>query len=229
MSHTVHTTRWSLVQEAKGDTPQGRQALSELCALYYQPVNRFIGHWCREPDEVDDLTHAFFARVLHGGSLNGADATRGRFRSYLLGATKHFLLETAAARKAQKRGAGADTRLLDDDVTDARQLPPDQLFDRHWALAILDQSLSSLEVEMGEQGKEKVFNVLKPWLNGQADHGETIAAAQALGTTETAVRVLLHRLKKRFRELLRNHLSETLGPAGDVDAELEHLHSALRA
>lgn len=228
MRGTAHTTRWSLVQEAKNDTPQGRQALSDLCALYYQPVQRFVGHWSLDQTEVDDLVQSFFARLLQGGELNGASADRGRFRNYLLGATKHFLLETVASRRAQKRGAGEMESSLSDELPDTRQLPPDQLFDKHWALAVLDQALSALEQEMTVQGKQNIFAVLKPWLHAQADHGETAAAARELDTTETAIRVLLHRLKKRFRELLRIQLAQTLASSEDVDEELAHLLEALR-
>jgi DNA-directed RNA polymerase specialized sigma24 family protein len=228
MTRSDPSTRWSLVQEAKRDTPEGRGALSELCALYYQPVRRYISQWSVDQTQVDDLAHSFFAKLLQGDRLRNASEDQGRFRSYLLGATKHFLLEQMAAIRAQKRGDGAQAQLLHDDLPDARQLPPDQLFDKHWALTVLDQTLITLEKEMNEQGKANLFTVLKPWLHGQADHGQTSAAAGELHTSETAVRVLLHRMKKRFRELLRHLLAQTLTAPGDVDTELQYLLQALR-
>ena len=223
-------TRWSLVQAAKGDTPQARAALSDLCAIYYAPVLGFVWHWCGDGDEARDLTQAFFARVLEGGSLDGADQHQGRFRSFIFGAVKHFIAEQHRNERTLKRG-GNVAMVSDDearDVADARLLPPDAEFDRAWACAVLERTLSLLQNEMTQAGKATVFEELKPWLAGTAAHGDTAAAAARLGVSETAVRVLLSRLRKRMRELLRNELAQTLSADADVDAEMRFLAEALR-
>jgi RNA polymerase sigma factor (sigma-70 family) len=230
MSEPATSTRWSLVQQAQGDTPVSRAALSELCAIYHAPVHAFVKHWCRDAQAADDLTQSFFARVLGGGEIDGADAQRGRFRTYLIGAVKHFIAAQHRDAAALKRG-GAALHVSDKEaheLADGRMLPPDAEFDRAWACAVLDRTLVQLHAELVGEGRERVFELLKPWLAGTASHGETSSAAQQLGVTETAVRVLLSRLRKRMRELLRSELSQTLADGADVDAELQHLAAALR-
>jgi RNA polymerase sigma factor (sigma-70 family) len=230
MSAPSTNTRWSLVKQARGESPQARAALSELCAIYHAPVHAFVKHWCHDPNATDDLTQAFFARVLDGGALNGADAQRGRFRTYLFGAVKHFITTQRRNASTLKRG-GAASHVPDteaQEVADPRTLPPDEEFDRAWACAVLDRALVQLRTELAHEGREKVFNALKPWLAGTASHGETAGAARTLGVTETAVRVLLSRLRKRMRELVRSELAQTLADGADVDAELQHLAAALR-
>jgi RNA polymerase sigma-70 factor (ECF subfamily) len=230
MSEPSKNTRWSLVQQAQGDTPVARAALAELCAIYHAPVYAFVKHWCHDANATDDLTQAFFARVLDGGALNGADAQRGRFRAYLIGAVKHFIAGQHRDAAALKRG-GAVHHVCETearDLADPRALPPDVEFDRAWACAVLDRTLAQLRAELDRDGKAKVFDLLKSWLAGTASHGETTGAASQLGVSETAVRVLLSRLRKRMRELLRTELAQTLANDADVDAELQHLAAALR-
>ena len=230
MTAASANTRWSLVEQAKGDTPQARTALSELCAIYYAPVRSVVRHWCPVANEVDDLTHAFFARVLAGHALDGADAERGRFRSYLFCAVKHFIYEQHRSERTTKRGG--DARWSDDptdmESAQAPDLAPDAEFDRAWACAALDQTLTLLQQEQHATGKETVFAVLKPWLAGTASHGDTAEAARQLGTSETAIRVQLSRLRKRMRGLLYQTLADTLCEGGDVEAEMRHLAEALR-
>lgn len=228
MSSSFTDTRWSLVERSRGEGETARVALSELCAAYYAPVHRFVLSWCRDEERAKDFTQDFFARVLAEQSLGEAKAERGRFRSYLLGAVKHFLCASAESARTQKRGGAATHEALDVELSDARTLPPDALFDQQWALALLDTTLARVQSEMETEGKGTVFAVLKPWLAGQADHGQTASAAKSLGVTETAVRVLLHRLRVRFRETLRAEMAQTLGDGADVEAEMQHLFAALR-
>lgn len=221
-------TRWSLVQQAKGSTPQARAALADLCAIYYAPVQSFARSWCRDDDRAKEMTHAFFERVLEGDALHGAERERGKFRSYLLGAVKHFLCESAAREHRQKRGLQHEHVTLEDTpLEDEGTLPPDAEFDRAWACALLERSLEMLQREMETDGKQAAFAALKPWLAGTAQQGQQIEAAKALGVSETAVRVLVHRLRKRFREIIEGEVSQTLAPDVDVADELRHLLGVL--
>lgn len=222
-------TRWSLVQAAKGDTPQARAALSDLCAIYYAPVHGFVRRWVADSEEAKDLTQGFFARLLAGQGLLGAEEMRGRFRSYLFGAVKHFIAEHRRNDSALKRGGQATALPAGAlDLIDEHAPAPDAEFDRAWACAVLDRVLSLLGDEMEKTGKAHVFNHLKPWLAGSAGHGDTAAAAATLGVSETAVRVLVSRLRQRMRHLLRDELAKTLSDGVDVDAEMRFLADALR-
>ncbi len=223
-------TRWSLVQAAKGDTPQARAALAELCEAYYSPVFGQMRRWLATEDEARDMTQSFFAHVLGGNRLNGADAARGRFRSYLHAAARHFILGHLRSKATQKRGASAmqgDDALLEE-LPDAAQLAPDAEFDRAWACAVLKRTLDTLEAEMNAHGRTATFAILKPWLAGDAGHGETARAAKELCISEMAVRVQLSRLRKRLRDILEQTLADTLAPGGDVQAELREMMAALR-
>jgi RNA polymerase sigma-70 factor (ECF subfamily) len=226
MSGASRETRWSLVTRAQGDTPAARLALSELCEIYYAPVLAYVRTWAGT-DEAHDLTHAFFETVLAGGSLEQAREERGRFRSYLLGAAKHFLCETRAKQSRLKRGDRHDHIELDaGSLGDPKSLPPDEEFDRAWACALIDRCLSRLSAEMNNAGKGATFEVLRPWLVGTSTHGDQREVAGRLGLGETAIRVLVHRLRKRFRELIEEEVTQTLEPEEDLLGELRHLLGA---
>ena len=226
MSGASRETRWSLVTRAQGDTPAARLALSELCEIYYSPVLAYVRTWAGT-DEAHDLTHAFFETILSGGSLEQARRERGRFRSYLLGAAKHFLCETRAKQSRLKRGGRYDPIELDSEsFGDPKALPPDEEFDRAWACALIDRCLSRLSTEMTESGKGDTFEILRPWLVGASAHGDQREVAGRLGIGETAVRVLVHRLRKRFRELIEEEVAQTLEPGEDLLGELRHLLGA---
>ena len=222
-------TRWSLVQEARGDTPQARAALAELCEIYYVPIQSQMRRWLRSDDEAQDATHAFFAHLLAGASLQGADETQGRFRSYLFGAARHFLLYRQRSELADRRGGRSTQLELDcaETVRDDR-LTPDAEFDRAWACALLKHTLDQLKAEMQASGRSEAFSVLKPWLAGDATHGDTATAARQLGTSETAVRVQVSRLRKRLRAILEQTIADTLAPGADVQQEMRDLMAALR-
>lgn len=223
-------TRWSLVQAAKGHTPQARAALAELCEAYYAPVFGQMRRWLASEDEARDVTQAFFAHVLGGNRLNGADASRGRFRSYLHAAARHFILGHQRAKTAEKRGGSAlqTDEACFDQLPDDAQLTPDAEFDRAWACAVLKRTLDVLEAEMKASGRAGFFTTLKPWLAGDASHGETARASAELGISEMAVRVQISRLRKRLRDILERTLADTLAPGGDVHAELREMMAALR-
>jgi len=220
-------TRWTLVVQAQGRTPEARAALSDLCAAYYTPVQEFIRQWLRGADRADDLTQEFFAELLSRGGVDGAVRERGKFRSFLLGAVKHFLSHAREREHAQKRGGSVDFQPLEAGVeTPDAALPPDAAFDRQWALTLLSRTMDSLEAQFAAEEKAEAFRVLKPWLTGEAETPQSAAAA-ALGLSDTAVKVAIHRLRQRFRQQLRAELTATLDSAAMVEEELGHLFAAL--
>jgi RNA polymerase sigma factor (sigma-70 family) len=218
-------------------------ALSELCEAYYHPVLRFLLREGRTEDAARELAQEFFARVLAGDTLTGADQERGRFRSYLLGALKHFLADQRKHAQRRKRGGGIIVESMDglsepDDGPDAgpcgtRDIPAPAdtsaaaSFDREWALAVMARALDQLQRDFGEGERSAQFQVLKPWLMGDGSILSQVEAAGQLGTTEGAVKVMIHRLRKRFRESVRAEIAHTLRDPETVDEELRHLIEAL--
>lgn len=225
-------TRWTLAIQARGDNDAGRAALSELCAAYYTPVVAFIRSGGRQEDAARELAHGFFAKVLAGHSLQGADPARGRFRSYLLGAVKHFLRDAYAKQHAEKRGGGIENVPLGDTssglgVADAGQQTAEQAFDRQWALTVISRALALCQEELGAAGKSSHFEVLKPWINGPGTGLSQSTAAAALGMSEGAVKVAIHRLRQRFRDAVKAEIAQTIAPEDDADEELRHLIAVL--
>lgn len=230
------TTHWTRVLAARGESAAARSALSELCAAYYEPVVAFLRARFGNEDRARELAHDFFARLLERNSLAGADPGRGRFRSYLLGAVRHFVADQQDRERAAKRGAGvAHVALEPGTDTSPGVEPADQalqepalMFDRQWALTLLGIGLSRLGDELAADGRAKQFEVLKPWLSGAADESQSEAATR-LGINEGAVKVAIHRLRKRFRELIKEEIGRTVGPDADVREELEYLLTVLSA
>ena len=235
MTDLFRTTQWTRVLAARGDTPESRQALSELCAAYYGPVVAFMSRSTRNEEQARDLAHEFFAKILGRQGLDGADPQRGRFRTYLLGAVKHFLANQRAAASCEKRGAqavhepiapGTDTS-PGRDIPDPRALPPDELFDREWALNVLDRALAVLELDAVSTGTGSQFQALKPWLTGDRPDLTQAKPPDALGMSEGAVRVAIYRLRKRFRDLVKSEIGQTVDRMTTVDQELRHLIEVL--
>jgi len=230
-----HTTRWSQVGRAQADSPEGRRELGELCAAYYEPVALFLRCQLRDADAARELAHDFFAHVLAGGAIAHAEQARGRFRSYLLGAVKHFLAHRCAAQRRLKRGGGAVPVSLDDTaagearaVQDASVLSPDAAFDRQWALTVVERALEALRGECSAAGRADFFERVKPWLTGDAAHGDQSVLAAGCGLNANALKVAIHRLKRRFRELLKAEVAGTLEDPALVEAEMGALFAALR-
>lgn len=237
MTSSFHDTRWTLVSRSRGDDTQARAALSELCAAYYAPVVAFLRRDGRAEDVARDLAHDFFARLLEGGTIDGADPLRGKFRSYLLMVLKRFAANQRDRDSAAKRGGGMSHAVLDDDsaatgaglqIADTNAEAPDAAFDRQWALTLLARALAQLERDMREDGKSSHFELLKPWLTAEANAAPQSEAALKLGMTTEAVKVAVHRLRKRFREAVKAEIAQTVGHSGDVHEELNALMSALR-
>lgn len=227
-------TRWTLVVQARGSDPAAQAALSELCAAYYSPVVAFLRNRCGSDDAAREQAHAFFARVLAGSSLGGADPARGRFRGYLLGAVKHFLADEHDRASSAKRGGGAETLPLDaGDSSPGFAAPdhaePEHAFDRQWALTVMARALEAISAELREAGKEAHFDALKPWLTGESAELFQAAAAAQLGMSETAVKVAIHRLRQRFRAQVKAEIAQTVPSGADIDDELSHLVSVLVA
>ncbi len=233
-------TRWTLVGRAQGHDTVAQAALGELCAAYYEPVVAFLRAEGRSDDAARDLAHEFFAKVLAGTSLAGADETRGRFRSYLLGAVKHFLGDQRDRELAAKRGGGAETLALDLvpspetgaglEIAASQDAPPEHAFDRQWALTVIARALAVVEEELRECGRSAQFAVLQPWLGAPGGDPAALsqaAAASALGLSEGAVKVAIHRLRQRFREAVKAEIAETIPADADADEELGHLIAVL--
>jgi RNA polymerase sigma-70 factor (ECF subfamily) len=224
------TTRWTLVAAAK--SPAARQALAELCDLYWYPVYAFVRRRGYPPDDAGDLTQGFFARLLETAGLAGADPAKGRFRSYLLGACRHYLANDRARRTAKKRGGGRAVLSLDLPAAERRYATepvdgrtPEQLFDRRWAVTLLGAVLADLRAEYAAAGQAGLFDRLKDSLTGDGDPYAAVAAG--LGMAEGAVKVAAHRLRRRYRDRLRAAIAETVATPADVDAEIRDLFAAL--
>ncbi len=230
------TTHWSLVVAAKPDEASqtnARKALEQLCRAYWYPLYAFVRNRGHSSTDAQDLTQSFFARIIETGGFASADPKRGRFRSYLLGAMKHFLANEWDRAQAQKRGGGVTFLELDSLDPEARyalepaQSPdPDAGFDREWAQESIARAMNHLRAESEAGGKAKLFATLKGSLIGQGPT-RSEAAAQ-LGMTEGAVKVAVHRLRRRYREILRAEIAQTVTDPSDIDDEMRHLVDALR-
>lgn len=228
------TTHWTCVLLARGESAEARAALNELCTAYYAPVQAFLRFSVRRGESADDLTHDFFARVLTGRAFAKADPQRGRFRSYLLGAVKHFLSDTRDREQAIKRGGGAGHVRLDlgtdtspgIDVADPNAVSPEAAFEKQWALTLLDRALHQLQTELTLADKAAQYEMLKPWLTGNVEESQA-AVAQSFGMNENAIKVAIHRLRRRFRELVKAEIAHTVHDPSDQERELRDLIAAL--
>jgi len=229
-----HPTQWTRVLEAQGNSEPARQALSDLCAAYYEPIVAFLTRSGRNPADARDIAHAFFARLLEGDFLTHV-RREGRFRSYLLGALKHFVSHLQAREQRIKRGGGVEMIPLDagTDTTPAIELPaagvqaPDAAFDKAWAMTVLDRALAALRAELVAEGKVEEFERLKPWLTGEVEHGAQAELARALGMDSNTLKSTVHRMKRRFRQCVKQEVASTLDNTADVDEEMRALFAAL--
>lgn len=233
------TTRWTLVRRARGESPEARLALGKLCEAYWHPVFRFLCSEGKDEETARDLTQEFFARLLAGGGFGHVVAGRSRFRSYLLGALKHFLADQKKQAHRLKRGGGASVESLDAtlhsdtgtaiefQIEDPSALQSDKFYDREWALTVMKRALSALQRELTEASKAQHFAVLKPWLMGSTEGLSHAQAAADLGLAEGAVKVAIHRMRKRYAELVRKELSQTVETAAEVEEELRYFVEVL--
>ena len=228
------TTHWTVVLAAgQRSTPQSDRALEELCKTYWFPLYAYVRRRGHTKEDAEDLTQAFFARFLARNYLESLRAERGRFRAFLLASLKHFLANEWDKSRRQKRGGGVAPLSLDWQTADTQfqiaatnEPGPDQAFDREWAVTLLGRVIERLQAECAAEGKTQLFAQLKIFLTvgkGEQSHAE---AARELGMEETAVRVAVHRLRKRYRQLLRDEIAQTLANAADVDEEMRALFGA---
>jgi RNA polymerase sigma factor (sigma-70 family) len=229
------TTHWTVVLAAgRGDSPPAREALASLCQVYWYPLYAYVRRRGYSAHDAEDLTQAFFLCLLEQQSLANADPNRGRFRAFLLGAMNHFLATEWARLCAQKRGGGRKILSLDVaaaerrfDLEPADNDTPDKAFERAWATALLNEVLNRLESEYRDDGKAALFDVLKQTLAGARESQPYITLAAQLNMTEGAVRVAVHRLRSRYRDLLQKEIAATVSSPGDVRAELAHLFKVI--
>lgn len=225
------TTRWTRVCLAKADSEDGRRALADLCDAYYEPVVAYLRSVLRDSDGAREMSHAFFAEMLGGGTINTAERERGRFRSYLLGAVKHFVGHQQEAARRMKRGGGIESVSLDDaeaaEVPDARLLPPDAEFDRLWAMTVIVRGMEALRLECVAEGRGAFFDAVNGILNGHASHGDQTALAASCGMRFDAFRMAVSRLKKRLRQCVKSEVAGTLEDPAAVQDEMETLFAAL--
>lgn len=229
------TTRWSVVLEAgRAESPGSRAALENLCQAYWYPLYAFARRRGHSPEDAQDLTQEFFARLLEKNWLDRASPERGRFRSFVLGAFEHFLANEWRKGQTLKRGGGIQTVPLafEDGETHYSQEPPDpatpeKLFERRWALMLLDRVLDRLEAEQKQAGKDGPFALMKPCLAGGRDAIPLAELGRRLGMSEGAVKVAVHRLRQRYRQLLLEEVAQTVALPEDVEAELHHLIQAI--
>jgi RNA polymerase sigma factor (sigma-70 family) len=233
-SSHFRTTHWSLVLAAgRTSTAEARGAIAQLCELYWYPLYAYVRRRGYDPDQAADLTQGFFARLLEARIVRGADPQRGRFRSYLLGALKHFLSHEWSHAHAQKRGGRREVIRLEFEDAESRyrlepahRMTPEKLFERQWALNVLELALKDLGEQSARAGKQRHFARLKGFLAGgtSAAYAE---AGQELGLREGAVRVLVHRLRRTYRELVREQIRITVDSPEQVEDEVRHLFESI--
>jgi RNA polymerase sigma factor (sigma-70 family) len=228
------TTHWSVVLNAgKSETTRGRDALAALCETYWYPLYAYVRRQGHSPHDAEDLTQGFFARLLEGESLTGVSREKGKFRTFLLVALKRFLANEWHRSHTQKRGGAlfhvplqghtAETRYIAEPV---EQLTAEKLYERRWALTLLERVLTRLGHEFDAAEKKVIFEKLKPYLMAERDAIPYADAAIALSMNEGAVKVSVHRLRRRFRELFREEVAQTVAAPEEIDDEIRHLLSA---
>lgn len=231
------TTRWTVVLSAgRKSSPQSDRALGELCQVYWYPLYAYVRGRGKSKEDAEDLVQAFFERFLEKNYLEGLGAERGKFRAFLLAALKHFLANEWDKAMRQKRGGGTQHLSLDWQEADKRFHlepldceSPDVIYDREWALALLERVIDRLKKECADEGKAELFEESKGYLMMDAGMIPYADAAKHLGMDEGALRVAVHRLRKRYRELLRAEIADTLADPTQVAEEIRSLQAALTA
>jgi RNA polymerase sigma-70 factor (ECF subfamily) len=231
------TTEWSLIVAA-GDSqsPERDQALATLCRLYWYPVYAYTRRRGHGADQAQDLTQTFFCALLEKNYVKTADPDRGRFRSFLLASVKHFLADEHDRATAQKRGGGVRPLELDASTAESRYQAhashddtPERMFEKRWASSLLERTLETLRVEMSRAGSAERFERLSPFLTEATPGARYGDVARLLGITEDAVKSAVHRMRRRFGELVREEVVRTVDTAEMVDQEVRYLFGVLRS
>ncbi len=228
------TTHWSVVLSAQdAGSPRSARALETLCRTYWYPLYAYIRSTGHSPADAEDLTQGFFARLLEKDYLRAAAQEKGRFRSFLLTALKRYMANEWDREHAQKRGGFAPVVALEQESGESRfaaenrhGLAPDVLYDRHWAMALLESTMSQLRDEYISTGRSTLFEFLRPCLAKEEAALPYLEIATRLNLTEAAVKMAVQRLRARYREILRNQIAQTVSTADEVEQEIEVLFSA---
>jgi RNA polymerase sigma-70 factor (ECF subfamily) len=229
------TTQWSVVLAAQERSPAAEAALERLCRTYWWPLYGFVRRQGHNPEEAQDLTQGFFAVLLERRDFDSVRREKGRLRSYLLVSLKNFLAKAHRREMAVKRGEGQSLVPLDEllarersDLEPADTLSADKIYERRWALTLLEQVLARLEDEYRVAGNAPLFEQLKELLADEPGRPSQADIAAGLGMTENAVKQAFHRLRQRYRELLHEEIAHTVAAPGDVEDELRHFISVLQ-
>lgn len=230
------STRWSLVVAAgRGEAPEARAAFAELCQAYWYPLYAYARRRLARVEDAQDLTQEFFARLLEKDYLRAADPARGRFRSFLLTAFQRFLAREHERAAALKRGGGSRPLSLDFQDGERRYgsepadpVTPESVYERRWALTLLEQTLARLRQEFTDAGKGPLYEALKGTLTGDGAAEPYARIGEQLGLSEPAVKTAVHRLRRRYQELLRAEVAQTVASPEEVEDELRDLFAAVR-
>jgi len=229
------TTQWSVVIEAQGHSPAAQEALEKLCRTYWRPVYSFIRREGTKTEEAEDLTQSFFALLLQRRNFEDVRKEKGRLRSYLLTSVKHFLVSEHRRAVTVKRGKGQQPIPLEEltaikraEMEPANHLSADRIYERRWALTLMEQVLRRLREEYAMAGNAELFDLLKQLLPDEPGAPSRAEIAAQLCMTENAVRQALHRFRQRYQVLLRDEIAHTVAIASDIEDELRHLISVLR-
>jgi RNA polymerase sigma factor (sigma-70 family) len=230
------TTHWSVVLEAQGESPAAQEALEKLCRIYWRPIYSFIRRQGIPREQAEDITQGFFAQLLERRKFSAVRKEKGRLRSYLLGALKYFLADERRRVMAIKRGSGlrpipleelrADERI---DIEPSDPMTAEMIYERRWALTVLEQVLSRLRDEYSEAGNAALFDSLKQLLPDEPGSPSQAEIAAQLGMTDNAVRQAFYRFRQRYQSLLREEIANTVATPGDIEDELRHLIAVLEA
>lgn len=228
---TFATTHWSVVLAAGHDSsPQAGEALEKLCRTYWYPLYAYVRRRGYTAEDAQDLTQEFFARLLRKNYPAQADRAKGKFRSFLLLTLNHFLADEHDRTAAQRRGGGQTVISLDEQSPENRyclepadERSPEKIFERRWAQTVLDRAIARLQAEFVDDGKAEIYEILNAFQPGEQNTPSYAEAATRLGVSESAVRSIIHRLRRRHRELVREEIAQTVSTSAEVDEELRHL------
>ena len=230
------TTHWSVVLEAQGESPAAQEALEKLCRTYWRPIFAFLRRQGLRPDEAEDITQGFFAELLERGSLDAVRKEKGRLRSFLLGGLKYFLANEQRRAMAIKRGKGqrlipleefrADDRI---EIEPADPMTAEMIYERRWALTVLERVLSRLKDEYRAADNAALFDSLKELLPDEPGSPSQAEIGARLGMTENAIRQAFYRFRQRYQAILREEIANTVATPGDIEDELRHLITVLES
>ncbi len=228
-------TPWTMLIQARDDNTLGTNALSDLCELYWYPVYAYIRRRGRNSHDAEDLTQAFFADFLRRNDFANADRARGKLRSYLATAVSHFLSQSYRKDRAAKRGGGQPVFSIDASLAEEKyqhepvdKLTPEKLFERRWALTVLENVLDELKQDYSHQGKEEIFSELSGFLTGKPASSNYAEAGKKISLSEDAVKMAVHRLRKRFRNFLHRHIAATVESDAEVEGEIQWMMAAFQ-